>query len=114
MKVAVIGSRGFSDYKLMCDTLKKLNISELISGGADGADSLGEQYARENDIPVKIFFPDWAKNKRMAGFIRNTDIVENAELVVAFWDQSSKGTLDSINKAEKLGKKVLIIKYEVK
>ena len=80
-------------------------------GGADGADSLGERYANENNIETLIFLPDWKKHGKMAGFIRNTDIIENAELVVAFWDKTSKGTKDSIDKATKLGKKVLIIPF---
>lgn len=109
MKVAVIGSRTFTDYEEMKRTLSAIKITEIISGGADGADKLAEQYATENNIPTKIFLPDWEKNKRAAGFIRNTDIVNEAELIVAFWDGQSKGTLDSIQKAEKQNKKVLTI-----
>ena len=43
--------------------------------------------------------------------IRNTDIVKNSDIVVAFWDGESKGTLDSIRKAENLNKGLMIIKY---
>jgi hypothetical protein len=111
MKVAVIGSRSFNDYEKLKDTLSKISISLLVSGGANGADKLGEQYANENNIPTKIFLPDWEKHGRVAGFLRNTDIINEAELVVAFWDQTSKGTKDSIDKAEKQGKKVLIIPF---
>lgn len=109
MKVAVIGSRSFKDYTEVQRVLSGLTITEIISGGAVGADTLGEKYAKDNGIPTKIFLPDWKKYPKTAGFIRNTDIVENADIVVAFWDNESKGTLDSIKKAEKLGKKVLIV-----
>lgn len=109
MKVAVIGSRTYTDYEEVKRTLKRIPISEIISGGADGADKLGEQYAKENNIPTKIFIPDWDKNGSVAGFMRNTDIIENAEFVVAFWDGQSKGTKDSIDKAVAAKKKVLII-----
>lgn len=111
MKVAVVGSRGFSDYKLLSETLDKIKITLIVSGSAKGADTLGEQYAKENNIPTKIFPPDWEKHGKAAGFIRNTDIINEAELVVAFWDNSSKGTKDSIQKAEKAGKKILVITF---
>jgi hypothetical protein len=111
MKVAVIGSRTFSDYKLVKETLSTLNITLLVSGGAMGADSLGEQYAKLNEIPTKIFYPDWKTHGKKAGFLRNTDIIKESELIVAFWDGKSKGTLDSIKKTEELNKNVLIIKF---
>ena len=111
MKVAVIGSRTFSDYKLVKETLSTINITLLVSGGAMGADSLGEQYANLNKIPTKIFYPDWKKYGKKAGFIRNSDIIKESEMVIAFWDGKSKGTLDSIKKAEELNKNILIIKF---
>lgn len=111
MKVAVIGSRTFSDYKLVKETLSTINITLLVSGGAIGADSLGEQYAKLNGIPTKIFYPDWKKYGKKAGFIRNSDIINESEMVIAFWDGKSKGTLDSIKKAEELNKNILIIKF---
>lgn len=113
MKVGVIGSRGFTDYELVKKTLSKMNITLLVSGGAKGADKLGEQYADENNIEKKIFLPDWEKHGKGAGMIRNTDIVDESEVIVAFWDGSSKGTLDSINKAKKLDKKLIIVNYEL-
>jgi hypothetical protein len=109
MRVAVIGSRGFNDYELVVKTLSNLGITLLVSGGAIGADSLGEKYANEHDIPTLIFKPDWETHGKAAGMIRNTTIVENSDLVIAFWDGESKGTKDSITKAEKKGTKVLII-----
>jgi hypothetical protein len=111
MKVAVIGSRSFNDYERLKDTLSKIDVSLLVSGGANGADKLGEQYANENNIPTKIFLPDWEKHGKAAGFLRNTDIINEADLVVAFWDQQSNGTRDSIQKAEKQGKKVMIVTF---
>lgn len=110
MKVAVIGSRSFKDYAEVQRVLSGLSgITEIISGGAIGVDTLGEKYANEKGIPTKIFLPDWYKYGNAAAFIRNTDIVENADIVVAFWDQESKGTKDSIDKAYKLNKKILIV-----
>lgn len=112
MKVAVIGSRGFDDYDLVKETLSDLNITLLVSGGARGADSLGERYAKENGIETLIFKPDWKKHGPAAGPLRNTDIVNNSEMVVAFWDGESRGTQDSMKKAEQQGKKVLVVHYK--
>lgn len=111
MKVAVIGSRSFNDYEKVKHTLSKINITLLVSGGAAGADKLGEKYADENNIAKKIFYPDWKAHGKAAGFLRNTDIINEAELIVAFWDGISKGTKDSINKAEKQGKKIIIVQF---
>lgn len=111
MRVAVIGSRTFSDYNLMKEALSEIFITQIVSGGANGADKLAERYAKENDIPTKIYLPDWNKHGISAGFIRNTDIINDAEYVVAFWNGKSKGTLDSINKAKAANKEVIIIKF---
>lgn len=101
MKVAVVGSRSFTDYELLKKTLDELypNITRIVSGGAKGADSLSEQYAKEEGIPTQIFKPDWEKHGKAAGFIRNRDIVENSDMVIAFHDGQSKGTANSIELA---------------
>lgn len=112
MKVGVIGSRGFKDYDLVVKTLSKMDISLIVSGGAIGADTLGERYAKENNIETKIFLPDWKTHGKSAGFIRNTDIINESEIIVAFWDGVSRGTKDSIDKANKLEKQVIIVNYE--
>lgn len=113
MNVAVIGSRGFNDYDRVVKVLdainEKVSISKIVSGGAIGADSLGELYANENEIETLIFKPDWAKFGKGAGLIRNKDIVDNSDIVVAFWDGISKGTKNSIDYATKKCKKVIVI-----
>ncbi len=112
MKVGVIGSRGFKDYDLVVKTLSRIDITLIVSGGAVGADTLGERYAKENNIETKIFLPDWKKHGKVAGFLRNTDIINESDTIVAFWDGNSKGTADSIGKANKLNKPVIIVNYE--
>lgn len=111
MKVGVVGSRSFTDYELMKKTLDEFEITEIISGGANGADKLAELYAFENKIPLKIFRPDWNKFGKRAGFLRNSDIVNNSEHVIAFWNTSSRGTLDSISKAKELNIPVTIVNF---
>ncbi len=115
MKVGVIGSRSFTDYDLLKSELDKIReVSEItciVSGGATGADLLGERYAKEHKIPTKIFFPDWKKFGKRAGFLRNSDIVRNSTIIIAFWNGASSGTLDSINKAKDLDIPVTVILF---
>jgi predicted Rossmann fold nucleotide-binding protein DprA/Smf involved in DNA uptake len=110
VNVAVIGSRTFNDYNLVEKTLSGIDdIDCIVSGGAKGADSLGEEYALNNSIKTMIFKPDWKRYGRGAGFVRNKTIIDNADVVVAFWDLKSKGTKNSIELAKKQNKKVVII-----
>jgi hypothetical protein len=112
MKVAVVGSRNFQDYDLLKQILAEYEITEIVSGGAKGADSLGEKYAKEHNLPIEIFKPDWKRLGRGAGPARNKTIVENADFVIAFWDGVSKGTQSSINIAKKLNKALRIVMME--
>jgi hypothetical protein len=105
MKVIIAGSRDFNDYNLLknnCDVLLSLtkeNI-EIVSGGARGADSLGERYAQENNLELKIFPADWSIGKG-AGFIRNKQMADYSDALIAFWDGKSKGTKMMIDLAKK-------------
>lgn len=111
MIVAVVGGRDFNNYQLLKDTLDRFEITKIVSGGAIGADSLAEKYAKEKNIETLIIKPDWVKFGRSAGMVRNTDIVNNSEIIIAFWNGSSKGTSDTITKAKKINKKTIIINY---
>ena len=112
MKIAIIGSRNFNNYKLLIETLipYKTKISLVVSGAAKGADSLGEKWAIENNIPTLIFPADWDKHGKRAGFIRNEDIIKNCDGVIAFWDGESKGTAHSLSLAEKFKKPIKLVK----
>ena len=110
MKVAVVGSRNFNNYELLKETLDKLNISLIVSGGAKGADSMSEVYAKEHGIETLIFKPDWSLG-RHAGFLRNENIVNNCNVLVAFWDGKSSGTKHSIDLAYKKNKVIKIVNF---
>jgi hypothetical protein len=114
MILAIIGSRGFKDKELLDSILtpRKDLIKKVISGGANGADKLGEQWAIENKIETEIFYPDWNKYGKKAGFIRNEDIIKNSTHVIAFWDGESKGTKHSIGLSKKLEKKLKIVLFK--
>ena len=116
MNIAIVGGRDFSDYTLLKESLLAyISIyrvpDNIVSGGAKGADTLATQFATEMGIPLLVFKPDYQKYGRGATLIRNTQIIENAEVVFAFWDGESKGTKDSITKAKKLQKELYIISY---
>lgn len=114
MKLAVIGSRGITDYDFVKRTIiNEVDVSKItliVSGGARGPDSLAETFAKENNVDTKIFKPDWAKYGKGAGMIRNKDIIKEADMIIAFWDGVSKGTKNSIDVSRKLGKEIRVIK----
>lgn len=89
--------------------MQSYQVVKIVSGGARGADKLGAQFATENNIPLVEFIPDWETFGKSAGYIRNRDIVKNADLVVAFWDGVSKGTKHAIDIAHELKKEVIVV-----
>ena len=110
VKLAIVGSRTFFDYKVLKKTLDDISTEhclsyvEIISGGAKGADSLGEMYAKEKGIPTKIFPAEWKKYGKSAGFKRNVDIIKNCNVCVCFWDGESHGTKHDIELCKEMHK----------
>jgi hypothetical protein len=123
LKYGIIGSRNFTEKELfLCKVKEVIAIqgmpTQVISGGAVGADTLAEEWAKENAIEFQVFKPqhkDFPKSIRRfaAPHARNTLIAEHSNLVIAFWDGQSTGTKDTIDKAIALSKKVYIYNYEV-
>ena len=122
MKVIVAGGRDFNNYKLLKETLDKVqqeygNITEVVSGTAKGVDKLGEKYANENNIPIKRFVPDWQGLGKKAGHVRNRQMGDYAKehngMLVAFWDKQSRGTKGMIEYANKIGLKSVVVYYNV-
>jgi hypothetical protein len=111
MIVAIVGSRSFKDFDLLTITLNKLKIHEIISGGAVGADFLAEQYAQQHNIKTRIIKPEYKKYSRVAPIIRNKSIVDNSDLIIAFWNGISRGTKNVIEYAKKTNKKIEIIYF---
>lgn len=119
MKLAIVGGRDFNNYTLMESILWDLlhvrrgDIPKdiIVSGGAKGADSLAKKYASEEELEYIEFPAEWNKYGKSAGFIRNQTIVDNCDMVLAFWDGESRGTADTIAKAKKTKKPTFIIYY---
>ena len=117
MKTIIAGGRDIEDYQLVLDAISEsgFEISHIVSGGARGADSLGERYAKENEIPITIYYAQWKKyasfgQTKRAGTDRNKLMSENAEALIAIWDGESTGTANMIDNAHKKGLKVYVKK----
>lgn len=115
MRLAVVGSRGFDDYEYLAELLDTIHVFSsvtlVVSGGADGADSLAERWAKENNIETLIIKPDWEQYGKRAGYVRNIEIWDNSDEGIAFWDGQSKGTAHSFEIAKKQEKKIYICEY---
>lgn len=112
MKLIIAGGR--KDYVLTKEiqevlTNNNLIPTEIISGGATGIDSCGEQYAKECKILLALFPAEWNTHGKAAGPIRNKKMADYADYLVAFWDGKSKGTKNMINEMNKLKKPVIIV-----
>jgi hypothetical protein len=112
MKTIIAGSRKGVDIDDFLDAIDGVSweITEVISGGAEGVDSLAEAWADNKKLPLKIYEADWVKDKNAAGFIRNERMINEsgAEALLAIWDGQSKGTSHMIKIARKKGLKVQI------
>ena len=114
----IAGGRYFSDYELLkekCDEFLQDKTGEeivIISGHALGADSLDERYAQERGFKIETYPADWKKYGRAAGPIRNEQMANIANALIAFWDGKSKGTKNMINLAKKKGLQVFVAQYE--
>jgi hypothetical protein len=121
-KIIVAGTRTFTKY----NTLEKVldycikehetvnpqdTIHEIVSGHARGVDKLGEEYARVRKYGIKIFHADWNTYQKAAGPIRNAKMAEYGDILVAFWDMRSKGTLNMIQQMNNLDKPVLMYNF---
>ena len=107
MKIAIIGTRTiFVDN--IADYLDN-DCDEIVSGGAKGIDTQAANLAKEKGIALTEFLPNYKRYGRAAPLIRNKEIVDYADKVLAFWDGKSKGTANTIDIFKKLNKKVTVI-----
>jgi hypothetical protein len=119
MRVIIAGSRSFTDYELfkifmataMKEELNIEDIDEVVSGCAPGADTLGERWAKENGIPVKRFPAHWDKYGMAAGPMRNAEMADYADFLIAFWHPLCRGTSNMIAKMQHAKKEY--IRFEI-
>ena len=113
MRYGVIGSRTFLDYAGLCGVLdpQKKYITQIISGGAKGADFLGARWAKENNKTLVEFLPNYALYGKKAPFIRNKLIVDSSDIIIAFWNGQSRGTAHALNYAKAQGIKSIVYSF---
>ena len=134
MKIAIIGSRTFNDMSMLEEAVHRIIHDEnegcfdnitIVSGGAKGADSLGAEYAKKHNFELvvheakwkdlshsdaRIIDGQWGQYDANAGHRRNTLIINDADIIVAFHN-NSPGTANSLGKARKAGKKIYEFKF---
>lgn len=115
-QVIIAGGRDFANYELLqnkCDQFfREKRPTAIISGLARGADTLGARYARERGVPVLEFPADWVRLGKRAGMVRNLQMLDSADAVVAFWDGQSRGTAHMINETKKRGLPLRVVRYQ--
>lgn len=102
MRIIIAGGRDFHDYRELCRRVDILvehcveNLGEekieIVSGAAKGADRLGMKYAKERGYDCMTFPAEWDKFGKSAGYRRNVQMADYADMLFAFWDGKSKGT----------------------
>lgn len=110
MKTIIAGSRTILNYWEVEKSVKDSGflISEVVCGGANGVDSLGRKWGKNNQIPVKEFLANWNQFGKRAGYLRNEQMAEYADALIAVWDGKSKGTKHMIELAKHKGLEVFV------
>lgn len=114
MRTIIAGSRSITDMELLLKTIKEadqngLTITTILCGGANGVDTLGREWAKKHNIPIEYYPANWDKHGKRAGYVRNQEMVHNAEALIAIWDGKSKGTEHTIDLAQKANLKTYLI-----
>lgn len=110
MKLAVVGSRAFPNEAMVRAFVQTLPRDwEVVSGGAPGPDTWAVSEAEERGLNRCVFYADWFKGDKLAGFRRNTLVVNYADAVVAFVAGKASGTMDTVKKAVAQHKAVFVL-----
>ena len=128
LRIIIAGSRDFNDYELLKKSAIEIitkktmlpDLTRIISGGARGADTLGERFANEMGLEISRFIPDWDGLGKRAGYVRNAEMAkfavedDNYGVLIAFWDGQSKGTKHMIDLGKRYGLEVHVVNYKEK
>lgn len=112
MRVIIAGSRSFNAPEVLPQVLRfsGWHVDELVSGGARGVDRLAEEYAKKMKWPIKQFIPNWDIGKH-AGKLRNIEMAEYADALIAIWDGMSPGTAHMIATMTSFRKPTFVYMY---
>lgn len=112
MRIGIVGSR----------TIRVLELSRyihttpedvIISGGAEGVDMMAYHFAKKNGLQMIIHFPNYELDGKGAPLKRNQRIVDDSDVIFAFWDGKSRGTMNTVLKARRANKAVKLIQVKV-
>ena len=114
MKLIIAGSRTFTDYQLLCQTLapERHHIAQILTGGARGAEQLGYRWAWKHAIRHQLFRANWERFGKSAGVRCNHQMAQAGDMLIAFWDGCSTGTRHMISCMQQLGKPVVVIRTD--
>jgi len=107
MKLLIVGSRSITDFDLSPYISK--DVDTIISGGANGIDTLAEKYADENRLSKFIVRPRYDLYGRAAPLRRNEQMVDLADAVLVIWDGQSKGTQYTLKHTKKKNKPITLV-----
>ena len=107
MKLAIVGSRKLT--QIVLDEYIPKEVTEIVSGGADGVDTIAKNFAIQKGIKFTEFLPQYHSYGKAAPIKRNEEIAQYADTALAFWDGKSRGTEYTIKFFKKLGKRVTVI-----
>ena len=125
LRIIIAGSRDFNDYELLKKSVIEIitkktmlpDLTRIVSGGARGADTLGERFANEMGLEISRFIPDWDGLGKRAGYVRNAEMAkfavedDNDGMLIAFWDGQSRGTKHMIDLAKRYGLEVHVVSF---
>jgi len=114
MKVIIAGSRSFTNYQLLCQTLalERPRITQVLTGGARGAEPLGYRWAWKHALPHQLCRADWERFGKSAGVRRTYQMAQAGDVLVACWDGQSPGTAHMVQCMRQLGKPVVVIRTD--
>ena len=107
MKLAIVGSRNLEQIKI--DKYIPNSITEIVSGGAKGVDTVAKEFAHKSGITYVEFLPKYQRFGKAAPIKRNEEIANYADEALILWDGKSNGTAQTIRLFQKLNKKVTVI-----
>jgi hypothetical protein len=114
MKVIIAGSRTFTDYQFLCQVLapERHRITQVLTGGARGAELLGYRWAWKHAVKHQLFRADWERCGKVAGVRRNHQMAQAGDVLVVFGDGPSPGTAHLIQCMRAPGKPVVLIRLD--
>lgn len=109
----VAGCRSYTDEVAISQWIgyfhQREGMDEIVHGGCRGVDEIAGNVAARLHIPIKVFPADWDTHGKAAGPIRNRQMAEYASHLLAFWDYTSKGTMNMINEMLAQHKFVVVV-----